>query len=168
MRILIDKKELYDHNVLCNEIEKLDLIQHNHSLIAIKDSFSTGKEFLLYYDEKWDCKLFLNYKTQDRNNEAALKEYVAADLQLDKNQIICKYKTSRVQEKYSVSHKENRVYNHRLYEMEIGQFPECERKKDFILNNKHYYWMSIEEMEADENIIKKNLEVVDFVKEAMI
>ena len=36
---------------------------------------------------------------------------------------------------------------------------------DFIINDRHYYWMSISDMEKDANIIQKNLEVVDFVKE---
>ena len=40
-------------------------------------------------------------------------------------------------------------------------------EKDFVVNGKHYYWMSIEEMEKDDNIRNKNLEVVDFVKEYM-
>ena len=62
------------------KIEGLDMIQHNHSLIVIKDSFSGIKErYLLYYDEKWDCKLFLNYKTQDRNNEDVIVDNVSAD-----------------------------------------------------------------------------------------
>ena len=40
-------------------------------------------------------------------------------------------------------------------------------EKDFVVNGKHYYWMRIEEMEKDDNIRNKNLEVVDFVKEYM-
>ena len=51
------------------------------------------------------------------NNEAALKEQVSVDLNLNSGDITCNYVTSRVQEKYSVSHQETRVYNHRLYEM---------------------------------------------------
>ena len=70
-------------------------------------------------------------------------------------------------EKYSVSHGENRVYNHRLYELKIHHFPEQTRQTDFVLNGRHYYWMTLEEMEHDENIEKKNMEVVDFVKESI-
>ena len=51
-------------------IEKLNTIQHNHSLVAIKDTFSVdSKRYLTYYDEKWECKLFLNFKTIEENNE---------------------------------------------------------------------------------------------------
>lgn len=85
------------------------MIQHNHSLVVIRNLFTENKQkFLVYYDEKWDCKLFLNYKTMDRDNENSILDRVAADLALNR-----------------------------------------------------------EEMEHDENIEKKNMEVVDFVKESI-
>lgn len=56
-------------------IEKLNTMQHNHSLVAIKDTFSVdSKRYLTYYDEKWECKLFLNFKTIEENNENNLIE----------------------------------------------------------------------------------------------
>lgn len=85
------------------------MIQHNHSLVVIRSLFTENKQkFLVYYDEKWDCKLFLNYKTMDRDNENSILDRVAADLALNR-----------------------------------------------------------EDMEHDENIEKKNMEVVDFVKESI-
>ena len=141
-------------------------IQHNHSLIAIKDTFDNEQQrFLVYDDERWDCKLFLNYKTSDYDNEAYMIENISADLGIAKRNISCKYITSKVQEKYSVSHNENRIYNHRLYEVTIHKFPEIMKKADFVVNGKHYYWMTIEEMEKDKRIMSVNMDVVDFVKE---
>ena len=113
----------YDHARLMKDIEDLDMIQHKHSLIMIKKTINQKEpQFLLYYDEKWDCKLFLNYKTTERNNEQNI--------------------VSR-----------------------IAEGPEAAGNDDFIINDRHYYWMSISDMEKDANIIQKNLEVVDFVKE---
>lgn len=71
MKIIKDtdkmRKNKYDHNVLLNDIQKLDKIQHKHSLVAIQSlDTSAEKKYLVYYDEQWDCKLFLNYKTVDR------------------------------------------------------------------------------------------------------
>lgn len=43
--------------------------------------------------------------------------------------------------------------------------PKIMNKNDFSINSRHYYWMTISEMEKDDNIMKKNMEVVDFVKE---
>lgn len=162
------RRNKYTHKVLMKKIEDLDMIQHNHSLVIIKESFNDNmKRFLLYYDEKWDCKLFLNYKTQERGDEAAIIANVVKELKLNQKEVKCRYITSKLQEKYSVSHRENRIYNHRLYELQVNRFSEQEMEKDFVVNGKHYYWMSIEEMEKDDNIRNKNLEVVDFVKEYM-
>ena len=161
-------KNKYDHNILLNDIQKLDKIQHKHSLVAIQfPDTSAEKKYLVYYDERWDCKLFLNYKTVDRADEESVINKVSADLNVDKSQINCRYISSKVQEKYSESHQENRIYNHRLYEIKIQVFPEDEQKETFVVNGRHYYWMSISDMERDPNIVKKNLDVIDFVKESM-
>lgn len=99
--------------------------------------------------------------------EESVINKVSADLNVDKSQINCRYISSKVQEKYSESHQENRIYNHRLYEIKIQVFPEDEQKENFVVNGRHYYWMSISDMERDPNIVKKNLDVIDFVKESM-
>ena len=156
----------YDHSRLMKDIEDLDMIQHKHSLIMIKKNINQKEtQFLLYYDEKWDCKLFLNYKTTERNNEQNIMSRIAEGFNVDVQTINCRYVASRVQEKYSVSHNEDRVYQHRLYEVSFDRIPEVAGNDDFIINDRHYYWMSISDMEKDVNIIQKNLEVVDFVKE---
>ena len=90
---------------------------------------------------------------------------IAEDFNVDVQAINCRYVASRVQEKYSVSHNEDRVYQHRLYEVSFDRMPEAVGNDDFIINDRHYYWMSIPDMEKDANIAQKNLEVVDFVKE---
>ena len=128
-------KNKYDHNILLNDIQKLDKIQHKHSLVAIQfPDTSAEKKYLVYYDERWDCKLFLNYKTVDRADEESVINKVSADLNVDKSQINCRYISSKVQEKYSESHQENRIYNHRLYEIKIQVFPEDEQKENFVVN----------------------------------
>jgi hypothetical protein len=160
------KNNNYTHTDLLRDIEGLDMIQHNHSLIIIKNNAPGIKtKYLTYYDERWDCKLFPNLKTADKDNEAFIISNLSNDLGIPKKEIKCKYISSRVQEKYSVSHNENRVYNHRLYEVEFKNIPKIMNKNDFSINSRHYYWMTISEMEKDDNIMKKNMEVVDFVKE---
>lgn len=158
------KTHKYDHKDLTNDILSLNTIQHNHSLIAVKDTFNVdSKRYLLYFDEKWDCKLFLNFKTVDENNENNIIENLSSNLGVDRNSIQCRIKGTQVKEKYSVSHKEMRTYNHRLYEVSISDFPEYMRHDHFVRNGKHYYWMSIENMRKDKEIQEKNLEIVEFV-----
>ena len=87
------------YSILLNDIQKLDKIQHKHSLVAIQfPDTSAEKKYLVYYDERWDCKLFLNYKTVDRADEESVINKVSADLNVDKSQINCRYISSKVQE----------------------------------------------------------------------
>lgn len=171
LKIVIDSvyvyRNKYNHMDLMKDIVGLDMIQHNHSLISIMRQSDNNKEFLVYYDERWDCKLFLNYKTQENNNEAYILNCISDNLGIGRDSLKCRYISSRVQEKYSVSHKENRIYNHRLYDVEISDMPEAFMEQDFVVNDRHYYWMTIADMEKDSNIIEKNIDVVDFVKEVI-
>ena len=84
---------------------------------------------------------------------------------MDVQTINCRYVASRVQGKYSVSHNEDRVYQHRLYEVSFDRIPEAAGNDDFIINDRHYYWMSISDMGKGCKYYSKELmEVVDFVK----
>ena len=96
-------KNKYDHEVLLQDIEHLNMIQHNHSLIAIKNQVGEEKRYLVYYDERWDCKLFLNYKTQVYNDEQNIINNVSSDLRINPELIHCNYIASKIQEKYSYS-----------------------------------------------------------------
>ncbi|MCB8539987.1 MULTISPECIES: hypothetical protein [Faecalibacillus] len=78
--------------------------------------------------------------------------------------ISCKYITSKIQRKYSISHNEYRTYNHSLYLVTLSSLPTIMKNNDFIIKNKLYYWMTMNEMLNDKNIKEKNLEVVEFVK----
>ena len=66
--------------------------------------------------------------------------------------------------KYSVSDDVYKIYNHKLYEVSLTQEPLVMREKQFIIDDTKYSWMSIEEMEKDPDIMKKNDDVVSFVK----
>ena len=103
----------------------------------------------------------------DVNINGLLKEALEKDLQLDTSTINCEFVTSRTQEKYSVSHNENRIYNHNLYSITLSKLPAYMKKDNFVINNKHYYWMTMDEMLSDSNIKEKNLEVVYFVKDSI-
>ena len=151
----------YNKDTLLSDIKELNEVQHDHSLIAIKNE---KNQFLVYDDERWTCKLFPNYKTSSIDNEGHLKESIASDLNIDSVNVGLKFISARTQEKYSYSHNENRMYHHRLYLANVNDINE---ENDFISNNKHYYWMSLEDMLQDEVIKKKNLEVVDFVRECI-
>ena len=85
---------------------------------------------------------------------------------LTKNQR--KVKTDYVAEaihcKYSVSDKEYKIYNHKLYSYKLRSEPEHMTGNEFVIDGAKYSWMSIEQMENDSEIIRKNSDIVNFVK----
>ena len=100
-RIYQMRKNEYTHETLYKGIKKLDEIQHNHSLVIIKNTFEKNADkYLVYFDERWECKLFLNYKTQTYNDEQNIINNVSSDLRINPELIHCNYIASKIQEKY--------------------------------------------------------------------
>ena len=87
---------------------------HNHSIVAIRNSFEEFPNHnLLDNDTRWECFLFLNFKT-NVNNESFIINGLSHQLKTDRSNIRLDYISQMVHEKYSESHQESRVYCHRL------------------------------------------------------
>lgn len=167
LNLLLDKKKQFiGKTVALNDINKLNEISHNHSIIVIKDTFNEfSNRFLVYNDTKWDCKFFLNYK-ENNNNESYIKEHLSNELNIPGDCINLKYVTSKIHEKYSESDKMNKIYSHKFYLADIVDFSEILKKDVFEIDGRTYYWMSMSELESDQNVLKKNSDIVSYVKEA--
>lgn len=126
---------------------------HNYSLIIIKYK----NKYLLYDDQRWKCKLFINYKTVNKDNDQHLINFISKDLEIDNSLISCKYITSKIQRKYSISHNEYKTYNHSLYLVTLSFLQTIIINNDFIIKNKHYYWMTMNMISNDKSIKEKNL-----------
>ena len=122
---------------------------HNYSLIIIK--------YLLYDDQRWKCKLFINYKTVNKDNEQHLINFISKNLEIDISLISYKYITSKIQRKYSISHNEYKTYNHSLYLVTLSFLQTIIINNNFIIKNKHYYWMTMNMISNDKSIKEKNL-----------
>lgn len=155
----------YTKEDLFKDINKLNQITHNHSIIAIKDTYSEfPNRFLVYDDSRWKCKLFLNYKINP-NNEKFIMDHISHELKVKSEDISIDYLSQKIHEKYSQSHKEMRFYCHKLYLVTIKSFPDIMKHNSFEIDGVQYYWMSISEMERDRRIAEVNQDIVDFVKE---
>lgn len=158
-------KNSYTHEDLFSDINKLNEITHNHSIVAIKDSFEKfPNRFLVYYDTRWECFLFLNFKT-NVNNESFIINGLSHQLKTDRSNIRLDYISQMVHEKYSESHQESRVYCHRLYTAELTVFSPEIKFSEFTLDGIQYRWMSIAEMESDNRTMTVNSDIINFVKE---
>ena len=142
--------------------------EHPHSIVLLKDTFNTNSNrYLVYYDSRWNCKLFLNYATitsdmeQDEKN---ISKHLQMELKVEEDKIIGGYEFEKVHEKFSVSANENKCYRHRFYKYFVTTFPDKLKKDSFEIDGKKFYWMSIAEMENDKRIMEVNSDIVNMVK----
>ena len=137
--------------------EYLSGTYHEFSLLAITNP---KNEYLQVYDERWKCWLFPYYRTEDPNKENIDKH--ASDL-LNMN-VTTAYVTNALHSKYSESDQVYKQYKHTLYSLSLSAVPECMVGNVFELGNKKYTWKSIQELEADSNVMEKNDDIIAFVK----
>lgn len=154
---------------LINDIVALDEKQtSNHTIIMIKDKYNFySNRFLLYYDVRWKCKLFLNIKTDTdkKKNEKKIIEFVSNSLHIEKDKIEAEYKVEHIHTKFSNSDKINKKYRHTFYEVNISDFPEEVRKNKFTIDGTRYQWMTLEQMWADKAIKQYNTDIVGYVRD---
>ena len=158
-------KNNYSYSDLLSDINKLNEITHNHSFVIIKDTFNRYPNRLLVYDDtRWNCKFFLNYK-ENPNNESFIKQHISQELKIETFDITLDCLGQRIHEKFSESTHEEKVYSHRFYLAKISKFPDMMLQDSFECDGKQYYWMTVPELEQDENVQKKNNDILGYVKE---
>lgn len=160
--IRFSRKNNYTKEDLLQDINNLNQITHNHSIVVIKNTFAKHpNRFLVYYDERWKCYLFPNF-AENVNNEKFICTGLENKLKITNPSL--RFIEQKISEKYSESHKEYRIYSHRLYECLIHNFPEKERELIFTVDGIQYAWKTIEEMEKDLRIVKVNADVLEWVR----
>ena len=124
-------------------------------------------KYLVYFDSRWSCFLFPNYKTTTNNNEKNLIQSFSNDLNINADDIEIRYISQDVREKYSVSAKTNKLYHHILYQLDLKNIPDVIKQSDFTVNDKHYYWKTVNELLSDKATYDFNSDIVHFVDEAI-
>lgn len=160
----------FNKDILFQQLEDINQMEkHPHSIILIKDDFNKNpNRFLLYYDSRWECKLFVNFHTLENSeddNIKNIKSHVQAELKTAPQD--CAYLFDKVHSKYSASAKREKYYHHKFYRLVLSD-NDVIHQDNFTMDGKNYFWMSIAQMESDENIMAKNKDIVGFVKEANI
>lgn len=163
--IYTSQKNNYSYGNLLSDINKLNEIAHNHSIVIVKDAFKKYPNRMLVYDDsRWRCRLFLNYK-ENPNNEIFIKEHLSRELKIELGDIKLTYLGQKVHEKFSESAKIQKVYSHKFYLATIEKFPSRMKQDSFECDGKQYHWMSVAELEKDGNVQKKNSDILGYVKE---
>lgn len=162
---LSSSKYSYTYEDLLKDINTLNEITHNHSIVAIRDTFKEySNRFLVYDDPAWDCKLFLNYK-DTTDNETFIKDHLSRELKVDISKIKIDYIAQNISEKVSGRDGREKIYCHKLFLATISDFPKNMKSNSFERDGRTYYWKSIVELENDKEAMKKNSDIIGFVKE---
>ena len=117
-------------------------MEYVHSIIIIKK----GNKFLNIYDNRWDMLLFPNIKG---NKIEDIIKYLKDSFHVNVKADNIKLLFDKVHEKYSVSHKENRVYHHYFYEV-----------NDSNIKGNYY---SLDELLSDDKIKKNNSDIIGYI-----
>lgn len=155
----------YSYTDLLQDINKLNEITHNHSIVAIQDTFNEyPNRFLVYDDPQWQCQLFINYKDNE-NNESFIKDHVSRELKVDISSITVKYISKIISQKVSGRDNKEKVYCHKLFLVKLKDIPAHMRNDTFECNRRTYHWQSILDLENNNAAIEKNSDIIRFVKE---
>ena len=130
---------------------------HEFSLIAIKNS---DDKYLQKYDDRWKCWLF-PYIRSVENNKENVDHYVSELLKMSIN---TRYMANAKHCKYSVSDNVYKIYDHKLYELLLSSIPGNMTENEFYIDGIRYKWLSFTELEQDEDTMKKNDDIIAFVK----
>lgn len=159
--------EVYSVDQLYSEIADIDPeIEHSFNIVVIRNSRKSGK-YLVFKSKRWNCWLFPNYhclngvfsKTKELRY---IKECVKRDLNMSE-EINFKYIGNKISEKYSVGDKVRKKYNfHYFQSTDIAI--NVDNKRTFRCNGKKYCWKTLDQMYSNKNILKKNKDVLDYVR----
>ncbi len=160
-----NRKYTFGH--LYNDIATLAESNNNaYSIIAVHNP--EQNKYLLYADEQWGCKLFLNYKIREADEQKEvknLKALLARDLQVPKKAVRLNFQFTQESEKLSIGNNVNKLYEFHFYYACIYGISE---QNVLQVGGRTYSWVSIPEMEADPDLMRKNADVVALVKNAIV
>lgn len=137
--------------------EFLTNTSHEFSLVAL---MNTDGEFLQVYDNRWKCWLFPYFRSVNQNKEN-VDNNISRLLRIN---VTTSYVCHATHCKYSESDDVYKIYNHKLYRLSLSQIPEHMRDASFEIDGSTYAWMTLAELEKDTNTMKKNDDVIAFVK----
>lgn len=157
----------YNPEKMMKDIINLDQTAYHHSIVVFQDTFlSFPNRYLVYWDKRWQCWLFLNYPTQqdEEKNVENIRDKISRALKIDSSHILLERTCQKLQQKYSESHQEERYYDHVFYKGKITTFPELMKSDSFDIDGVSYRWMTMADMKTNPDIRKKNLDVVEVVE----
>ena len=159
--------KIYSVDQLYSEIADIDpKIEHPFNIVVIRDSCDNGR-YLVFKSKRWKCWLFPNYHCLNEIFSKAkelkyIQECIKRDLKIPE-EIEFKYIGNKISEKYAVGDKVRKKYNFHYFQA-TNIVIDFNNKRTFRCNGKKYCWKTLDQMYSDKNIIKKNKDVLDYVR----
>ncbi len=152
----------YTDKTLFNEICAISSEKHAFSNFVI---VKPDNKILMKYDPSWKCYLLpyvkaittLNGTLGDKEELNRTINFIQDSLKVTLDNVKLAYRTDI--KKYLVSDKINKIYDTRFF---LWKIKDADISRIVLRND--YKWMSIEELETDEQTIKKNKETIEVVK----
>lgn len=158
----------YSVDNLFKEIVNLDTnIEHSFDIIILKNSDTSGK-YLLFKSKRWKCWLFPNYRCSsmpfnETEEVSYIEKCIKRDLKISTN-VSIQYLGNDISNKNSVPNNVEKKYNFHYFVVANYNFIFNDKKK-FRFNGKKYCWKTLDSMYSNKNIIKKNKDVLDYIRE---
>lgn len=159
----------YTYENLYKDIENASDRPHAFSLIILRNTFEgRANKYLLLYDQRWNCFLF-PYCSSGKNDEESRKRitaYLSRHLGIPTDAIRLSVVDKWEHEKYSVSDKVRKKYNHTFYEAEITSIGKDKnlQKTAFKIDGYRYRWFTIAEMQRNTNMMSKNDDIINRIR----
>ena len=111
-------------------------------------------KYLQKYDYRWNCWLFPYIKTAENNKKKMWMRYISElfHLSIDTS-YIAQGNIVNIRKLDNVY----KIYNHKTIRILLTHTPEIMLQDEFYMEDVKYRWMSIKELEQDENVMKKML-----------
>lgn len=131
----------------------------NHAIGVIKNE---KNQYLQYFDERWNCWLFINCKLPNGDDNESIKKEIENKLKIDKNLIEARCVGHKRHKKFSESAKKEKEYVHYFYDIHLNTRL---NSNDFEIDGIPYKWYTYEELIKDIRIQNVNGDVIGFMKE---
>ena len=164
-KFILSQKNGITIEQIFESIVELDVKKHHEFVIILIKNSSARGEYLLSFSPRWKCKLFPDYKINgvfDSDDTEKVSSFIKEFVNLDLNPNLIKYLGYLDSVKYSVGDKKMKNYGFHFF---MATLVTSKTKfKSFKYNGKKFYWLTLDKMYRNKNIVKKNVDVLDFIR----
>lgn len=167
VNLVQDFKEKSAKDSLFQEIIDSNIPEVRYDAIfVIKDTFKDhSNRYLLYYDIGWEVWFFPWLRDLDYKK---IRIYISSILQIPVNSLKVTLLKTKESTKISIPSGVKKTYNFAIYEVIINKSGFKKNmilsKDSFNISKREFSWMTMIEIENNQNILDKNKDVVEIIK----